>query len=112
MSSCPRCFLRDGGRRPFRQRYRQRHGRIGVVQAPIRREVLDQGELHRVTLRSVTVPGRGSATLAADPEPEEETMSEANKELVRRHVEEIWNRQDLVAMLQLGVVQPPGPPPS
>lgn len=39
-------------------------------------------------------------------------MSEANKELVRRHVEQIWNRQDLVAMLQLGVVQPPGPPPS
>ena len=39
-------------------------------------------------------------------------MSEANKELVRRHVEEIWNRQDLVAMLQLGVVQPPGRPPS
>jgi hypothetical protein len=56
------------------------------------------------------------------------TMSEANKELVRRHFEEIWNRknlaadellaehwatrEDLVAMLQLGVVQPPGRPPS
>jgi ketosteroid isomerase-like protein len=63
-------------------------------------------------------------------------MSEANKELVRRHFEEIWNRkdldvadqlmaedylehaehwatrEDLVAMLQLGVVQPPGRPPA
>jgi predicted SnoaL-like aldol condensation-catalyzing enzyme len=90
-------------------------------------------------------------------------MSEANKELVRRHFEELFNRrnlaaadelmakdylgplngvvpptgrrfaarqshwfrvadaklvehwatrEDLVAMLQLGVVQPPGPPPS
>jgi ketosteroid isomerase-like protein len=62
-------------------------------------------------------------------------MSEANKELVRRHFEEIFNgkdlaaadelmaedyrlaehwatREDLVAMLQLGVVQPPGPQPS
>jgi len=51
-------------------------------------------------------------------------MSEANKELVRRHFEEIWNRDlhmhieaivaegDLVAMLQLGVVQPPGRPPA
>jgi hypothetical protein len=70
-------------------------------------------------------------------------MSEANKELVRRHFEEIWNRKDLAiadelmaeeylehavapfgqaehratredlpAMLQLGVGQPPGRPPS
>jgi predicted ester cyclase len=85
-------------------------------------------------------------------------MSDANKALVRRHFEEIWNRkdlaaadehlgplngvmpptgkrfaarqshwfrvengklaehwatrEDLVAMLQLGVVQPPGRPPS
>jgi hypothetical protein len=39
-------------------------------------------------------------------------MSEANKELVRRHFEEIWNRKDLVAMLQLGVVRPPGRPPA
>ena len=79
-------------------------------------------------------------------------MSEANKDLVRRHFEELWNREDLavadeliaqdylehaaarqshwfrveggklaehwatredlVAMLQLGVVQPPRRPPS
>jgi len=45
-----RRFMRNGGRRPFRQRYRQPHSRIGVVQASIRREVLDQGELHRVAL--------------------------------------------------------------
>ena len=51
-------------------------------------------------------------------------MSEAKKELARRHFEEIWNNKDLavtdelmgqdylVAMLQLGVVQPPIRPPS
>jgi hypothetical protein len=56
-------------------------------------------------------------------------MPEAGKELVRRHFEEIWNqksldaadelmaehwatREDLVAMLQLGLVQPPGRPPA
>jgi hypothetical protein len=43
-------------------------------------------------------------------------MSEANKELVRRHFEELFNRRNLVPPLQLGVVQPPGrrrpsPPP-
>jgi hypothetical protein len=51
-------------------------------------------------------------------------MPEAGKELVRRHFEEIWNQknpdaadelmaeEDLVAMLQLGLVQPPGRPPA
>jgi hypothetical protein len=69
-------------------------------------------------------------------------MSEANKELARRHFEEIWNQRNLdvadelmaqdyvehgvapfgqaepgrvngpAAMLQLGVIQPPGRPPS
>jgi hypothetical protein len=60
-------------------------------------------------------------------------MSEANKALVRRHSDEIWNqrnlascdelmaenyvehwatRDDLTSMLQLGVIQPPGRPPS
>jgi hypothetical protein len=29
VTSCASCFLGDGGRRPFRQRYRERHGRIG-----------------------------------------------------------------------------------
>ena len=56
-------------------------------------------------------------------------MSEVNKELARRHFEELFNRKDLAvadgklaehtatredlsAMLQLGLLQPPGRPPS
>jgi hypothetical protein len=46
-------------------------------------------------------------------------MSETNKELVWRHFEELWNRremavteEDTVAMLQLGVVQPPDRSPA
>src|SRR5512132_3834548 len=32
VSSCARRFMRNGGHRPFRQRYRECHGRIGVDQ--------------------------------------------------------------------------------
>jgi hypothetical protein len=56
-------------------------------------------------------------------------ISEVNKELARRHFEELFNRKDLAvadgklaehtatcedlsAMLQLGLLQPPGRPPS
>ena len=42
-------------------------------------------------------------------------MSEANKQLVRRHFEEIFQlmehwatREDLPMLLQLGIIQPPG----
>jgi hypothetical protein len=39
-------------------------------------------------------------------------MSAVNKELARRHFEEIWNRRDLAAANAVMAVQPPGRPPS
>jgi predicted ester cyclase len=48
----------------------------------------------------VTVPGRRSVILAATHGPGG-TMSEANKELVRRHFEEIWNNKDLAVADEL-----------
>jgi hypothetical protein len=37
----------NGGRRPFRHRYRERLGRIGLLHIPIRREVLDREPLNQ-----------------------------------------------------------------
>jgi predicted ester cyclase len=53
------------------------------------------GSAQRIPVSSVTFSGRRSARLAADHDPEEDRMSEANKELVRRHFEDLWNRKDL-----------------
>jgi predicted ester cyclase len=49
----------------------------------------------------VTVPGRRSARLAAVHDPEEEPMSAANKELIRRHFEDIFNRKNLAVADEL-----------
>jgi predicted ester cyclase len=64
------------------------------------------GGKDRAVPMSVTVPGRSPATLAADPRRERGGgMSEACKELVRRHFEEIFNRRNLAVADELMAVE-------
>jgi predicted ester cyclase len=53
------------------------------------------GERNDQRCQDVVQPG------CQNHDPEEETMSEVNKDLVRRHFEEIWNRKDLAVADEL-----------
>jgi len=104
--------MRHGERRPFRQRYRERPGRIGLVLAPIRRGLLERvgapGDAHLFRNGAGTQLGQAGGR----QQPEEELMTEANADAPFGQAEHWATHEDLPAMLQLGVVQPPGPPPS